>query len=96
MEAQDLIPVKLICKRYNVPSSFIIKLQEYRLIEVVVERNNVFVHIAEIKKIEKLMRLHYDLNINLEGVDAINNLLQQVENLQQEIKFLQNKLNRYE
>ena len=96
MEAQDLIPVKLICKRYNVPDSFIIKLQEYQLIEVVVEKDNYFVHITQIKKIEKLMRLHYDLNINLEGVDAINNLLQQVETLQQEIRLLQNKLNRYE
>ncbi|GAA4884340.1 hypothetical protein GCM10023311_03400 [Flaviramulus aquimarinus] len=96
MEAQDLIPVKVICKRYNVPSSFIINLQEYQLIEVLVEKDNYFVHITQIKKIEKLIRLHYDLNINFEGVDAINNLLQQVEYLQQEIIFLQNKLNRYE
>lgn len=96
MKEQDLISVQLLCKRYNVPNSFIEKLQEYQLIEVIVRQEDFFIHVAQIKKVEKLMRLHFDLNINLEGVDAIYNLLQQVENLQDEVKFLKNKLNRYE
>ncbi|TWO32906.1 hypothetical protein E1J38_008580 [Seonamhaeicola sediminis] len=96
MKEQDLISVQLLCRRYNVPNSFIIKLQEYQLIEVIVRQDDFFINVKQIKKIEKLMRLHYDLDINLEGVDAIYNLLQQVEDLQEEIKFLKNKLNRYE
>ena len=42
------------------------------------------------------MRLHYDLDINIEGIDAIYNLLKQVEELQSQIITLRNKLNFYE
>ena len=44
------------------------------------------------KQVEKMIRLHYDLNINLEGVDVIYNLLNQVNSLKKEITDLQNKL----
>jgi hypothetical protein len=40
--------------------------------------------------------LHYELHINIEGIDAIYNLLKQVELLQLEIRTLKNKLNSYE
>jgi hypothetical protein len=43
-----------------------------------------------------MMRLHYDLEINLEGIDAIYNLLKQVEDLQNQVVTLRNKLNIYE
>ena len=43
-----------------------------------------------------MIRLHYDLNINLEGLDAVYNLLKRVENLQSEITSLHNKLRIYE
>ena len=42
------------------------------------------------------MRLHFDLDINLEGVDAIYNLLKQVESLKEEITALHNRLRFYE
>ena len=29
----------------------------------------------QVKDFEKMLRLHYDLDINLEGIDAIYNLL---------------------
>ena len=96
METKDLIPIQLICKRYNVPVSFINTLQEFQLIEVIVEENDFYIHITQIKEVEKMMRLHYDLDINIEGVDAIYNLLKQVESLKQEITLLHNRLRFYE
>ena len=42
------------------------------------------------------MRIHYDLEINFEGLDAIYNLLNQVESLKEEITLLHNKLRFYE
>lgn len=96
MEAQDLIPIQLLCKRYSIPVSFINTLQEFQLIEIIVEENDFYIDITQIKEVEKMMRLHYDLDINLEGVDAIYNLLKQVESLKQEITTLHNKLQFYE
>ena len=96
METKNLISVQLICKRYNVPVSFINTLQEYQLIEIIVEKDDFFIHTKQIKEVEKMMRLHYDLDINLEGVDAIYNLLRKVDSLEQEITTLHNKLRFYE
>lgn len=96
MEAQDLIPIQLLCKRYSIPVSFINTLQEFQLIEIIVEENDFYIDITQVKEVEKMMRLHYDLDINLEGVDAIYNLLKQVESLKQEITTLHNKLRFYE
>jgi hypothetical protein len=96
MKTHDLIPIQLICKRYDVPVSFINTLQEFQLVEIIIEEDNLFIHKAQIKEVEKVMRLHFDLDINLEGVDAIYNLLKQVESLKEEITALHNRLRFYE
>jgi len=47
-------------------------------------------------KLEQIVRLHQELNINSEGIDAIINLLKRIENMQNEIIELRNKLNFHE
>jgi len=96
MEVTDLISITTFCTHYNVPSSFINDLQDYELIEIVVSENVDYIKTTQINEVEKMMRLHYDLNINLEGLDAVYNLLKRVENLQSEITSLHNKLRIYE
>ncbi len=96
METRDLIPIQLLCKRYNIPVSFINTLREFQLIETITEKDGLFIRITQIKDVEKMMRLHYDLDINIEGVDAIYNLLKQVESLKQEITALHNRIRLYE
>jgi len=96
METRDVISIQTLCKRYNVPVSFINTLQEFEFIELIVENNNRFLKTAHIKDVEKIMRLHYDLDINLEGVDVIYNLLKQVHTLKKEITELNNRLRLYE
>ena len=96
METQNLIPVKLICKHYKIPVSFINTLQEFQLIELTIEKDDFFIHKTQIKEVEKIARLHYDLDINIEGIDAIYNLLKQVDDLKQEIRSLHNRLRLYE
>ena len=96
MEVTDLISITTFCTHYNVPTTFINDLQDYELIEVVVSEQEEYLKITQINEVEKIMRLHYDLNINLEGLDAVYNLLKRVENLQSEITSLNNKLRLYE
>ncbi|WP_431196501.1 chaperone modulator CbpM [Nonlabens ulvanivorans] len=47
------------------------------------------------KKLEKIIVFHKDLNINLEGVDTIIDLLERMESMQQQIIQLENKLQRF-
>lgn len=96
MGTKNLISVQLICNHYSIPVSFIDALQEFQLVEIIVENEGLYIHSEHIKKLEKMMRIHYDLEINFEGLDAIYNLLNQVESLKEEITLLQNKLRFYE
>ena len=96
MEVTDLISIKTFCTHYNVPVTFINALQDYELIEIVISDNSNYIKTTQINEVEKMMRLHFDLDINLEGVDAIYNLLKQVEALKQEITMLHNRLRLYE
>ena len=47
-------------------------------------------------RMEKIIRLHYDLEINMEGIEVIKNMLDKMEALQDEVRKLQNRLNIYE
>lgn len=96
MDTTNLISIQQFCKHYKVPLAFIDALQEYELIEIVIANNENYLKITQLNEIEKMMRLHYDLDINLEGIDAIYHLLKQVENMQNEIRSLHNRLRFYE
>ena len=96
METTHLISIQQFCTHYNVPKTFINALHEYDLVEITITDNENYIKTNQLNDIEKMMRLHYDLEINLEGIDAIYNLLKQVEDLQNQVVTLRNKLNIYE
>lgn len=96
MNSTELIAIEEFCTYYKVPENFIFSLSEYDLIEVTLIEHQEFIRAKEIRHIEKLMRLHYDLSINFEGLDAIYNLLEKIDHLEDEILSLKNKLQRYE
>lgn len=95
MDTSQLISIQQLCKHYEVPVTFIKALHEYELVEITIAENDSYIKTTQLNDIEKMMRLHYDLEINLEGVDAIYHLLKQVEALNAEIMALKNKLNAY-
>ena len=59
-------------------------------------QKHVYVLASCLPAIEKMIRLHYDLQINFEGIDAISQLLNKIETLQQNLLRTQNKLRLYE
>ena len=91
MKQEDLIPAKDFCIHHNVEYSFISSLQNSGLISVTSVKRSAFIHADELHKLEKFVRLHYDLDINLEGIETINYLLERIEEMQQEIMKLKNK-----
>jgi hypothetical protein len=95
MKTAKLISIQQFCEYYNVPKTFINALHEYELVEIIVTNDENYLKTAQLNEVEKMMRLHYDLDINLEGIDAIYNLLKQVESLQNEIVTLKNRLDFY-
>ena len=92
MEQEELIPVKDFCIHHNIEYSFISSLENSGLISITSVKRSSFIHVDEMHKLEKFVRLHYDLDINLEGIETINYLLERIEKMQKEIVNLKNKL----
>jgi len=84
------------CEVYHIETSFISKLQEYGLIEITTMREQKLIAKDRIYELEKFIRLHYDLDINMPGIDAILHLLQRINDLQAEVWRLKTQLHRYE
>jgi hypothetical protein len=96
MDPVEMIVLDKFCASHQVEISFVRSLEDHGLIEIIIVNETLCVPGNELPKLEQIVRLHHELNINPEGIDAINNLLQQVESLQNEITELRNKLNFYE
>jgi hypothetical protein len=90
MEQDDLIPAEDFCTFHNIEYSFISLLEESGLISITSVENSSYIPGDEIQKLEKFVRLHYDLDINLEGIETINYLLEKIEEMQKEILHLRN------
>jgi hypothetical protein len=66
------------------------------LIQIEVVGQDQFVHQDRINDLEKIIRLHNELHVNLEGIDVIFNLLEKERELQGQLTALQNRLRLYE
>ena len=96
MQGENLIPANEFCLHHNIEVSFINSLHEYGLIECTIINDDSFIQTAQLSDVEKLIRLHQELEINLEGIDAIIHLLKKMESMQHEMVSLKNKLRLYE
>ncbi len=95
MQNERLISTQDFCTFYQVENSFIHTLQQQGLIEIINVDDKAFIDHDHLQSVEKLIRLHYDLEINVEGIEAIVYLLQRVDEMQNEISILRNKLHLY-
>ena len=85
MEKDELIPAEDFCIYHNIEYSFISSLEDSGLISVTSVEQSTYIPAEELQKLEKFVRLHYDLDINIEGIETINHLLERIEEMQREI-----------
>ena len=95
-QTEYLIAVDEFCSNRNIDISFIGSLQQTGLIEITAINETGFIDSGQLQQIEKIIRLYYDLDINLEGIETITHLLQKITSLQDEIIALKNRLRIYE
>jgi hypothetical protein len=96
MEIQELIIVDVFCQEYQIEKNLINDLESFGLIETIVFNENKYLDKNQIVHIERIIRLHNDLNINKEGIEIILDLLEKEKQLLSEIKYLKNRLGLYE
>jgi len=96
METKDFILINQLCSNYKIDLSFLNELNENGLIEITTIEESQFVHQDKINEIEKMIRIHHELDVNIEGIDVVFNLLQKVDDLQNELTSIKNRLQLYE
>jgi hypothetical protein len=96
MQTEYLIAVDEFCANHNIEISFISSLQQTGLIEITTIKETGFIDAGQLQQLEKFIRLYYELDINLEGIDTITHLLQRIKSMQDEIIALRNRLRLYE
>ncbi|PRZ27817.1 chaperone modulator CbpM [Flavobacterium granuli] len=96
MNTENFIPLSTLSIHYKVELTFFDNLNEIGLIEIQTINQTQYVHQDSIYEIEKIIRLHQELDVNIEGIDVVFNLLQKIDALQTELLLVRNRLQLYE
>lgn len=96
MTTRHLIAATDFCVYHQVEHTFITSLQEAGLVQITIIDQTTYIPESELQKLEKMIRLHNELDINVAGIEAITHLLEKVELLQEDMRDLRNKLLFYE
>ena len=77
---------------YKVDISFLEALEESELLHPEKENNIKYIIYEELSQLERFMNWHYDLDVNLPGIEVMHHLLEKVETLQRKNEELLRKL----
>ena len=96
MQQEEMIIVNEFCTQHNIDQTFIYALRDSGLIQVSITEEQLCVPEEQLPHFEKLVRLYYEMGINIEGIETINHLLDKMNEMQELITKLNNRLNFYE
>jgi chaperone modulatory protein CbpM len=92
MQNENLVAVKEFCLHHELEMNFIYLLDEYGIIKVTTVEEALYIPEDQLTQLEKMARLHHDLQLNPETLDIIRHLLEKLETAQAEINELKNQL----
>ena len=96
MHTEEMISARDCFAHYEIEPSFLDSSKDAGLIEITIINEEVFVPTAQLNHLEKMIRLYYEMDINVEGIETITYLLQRMNDMQQRIIQLSNQLKLYE
>ena len=96
MANTHLIATVDFCRYHDVEYTFINSLHEAGLVQITVVNEKPYIPDTELQKLERMIHLHHDLEINIAGIEAITHLLDRVELMQENLRGLKNRLRLYE
>ena len=78
---KDRISREDIVRLYNIEITFFDDLESSGLIETEVIDKTTYLHYDQLSAFERFTNWHYDLDVNMAGLEIIHRLLQQIEEL---------------
>jgi hypothetical protein len=96
MQREDVVSASEFCLHHNIELSFIHSLEEHGMIETVLIEESIYLPVSQLENLERILRLHFELDINVEGIETISHLLEKMKVMQEEIINLKHRLKLYE
>lgn len=88
----ELIIIAEYCEQSSIDPNFIVQLEDEGLIEISIIDSQQYIQTSQLKNIEQYARLHYDLSVNVAGIDVIQNLLDKMDDMRNEMVTLKEKI----
>jgi hypothetical protein len=90
------IAVEEFCSHHGVEVMLIREFADFGLIRLTVQENQEFVSAEEVSRLERMLRLFQDLEVNKEGIDIILQMREELKQLRQEAAQLRYRLRQLE
>ena len=90
------ITITEYCSYNQVEPDFVMALVEGGILQLRNEQNEPSIDYEELEALERYRRLRYDLDINIQGLSAIHHLLDKMQQMQFEMKRMENAITFYE
>ena len=91
----EFVQAELFCNTYSINFALVESWQKMGLVHLIELENKQHIPLDQIQKLEQLLRLHLDLDIQLQDVDIVYNLIEKLKTLQSENLMLKQQLNLY-
>jgi hypothetical protein len=95
MKSDKLVLVATICDHYSLELPFFDQLDHHGMVEIVQVGQDPYIKENQLSILEKVIRIHHDLQVNLDGVAVILDLVDRIELLQQENRNLRRQIRVY-
>lgn len=96
MATEDLIFAHEFFTYHQLDLSFVVALEEQGVLETITIGLVQYLHPDQLAPLERLIRLHRELAVHVEDLDIVAHLLERLEQAQEQVNQLQNRLAFYE
>ena len=96
MANEEMISAHDFCELNGVEISFLHALSESGLVQFNMVGQVDHISTDQLPGLEKWTRLHYEMGINVEGIEAVQHLLEQISAMKEEMNLLRSRLSIYE
>jgi len=90
MNSEKLILLDNLCAHYNIEMAFFYNLSQMNRITIKTINKSLYVEENTLHEIEKMIRMHQELNVNTEGIDIVAKVRSTTPGIQAKINFITN------
>lgn len=96
MNKEHYILVRTVCTHYALEQTFIYGLGDKGLINIVTSDPDDLIHEEDLPRLEKILRIHRELAVDVDAMEVVLNLVDKIDQLQEELTLLKNRISFWE